>query len=72
MYISTAGGTSENKKIPEILVTDETLIAIDICTESFDNTKISYIYVDGMKISKEQLSKASTLNKNPLKINIFK
>ena len=56
MYLSTAGGTSEDGNIPVIFVEDEILIQIGINTSSFDGSKLSYIYIDGILNSKEQLA----------------
>lgn len=55
MYISTAGGTSEGGNVPVLFIQDEFLIQIGLDTTNFDGSKLSYIYVDGMLLSKEQL-----------------
>lgn len=70
MYLNTAGGTSENGNIPVLfessdIVTDQ----MDVNTSDFDNTKLSYIYIDGMLNTKEQLGDAQcgiTLEKDAL------
>lgn len=57
MYIATPSGTSENGEIPVIYVQDDILSEqISLYAEDFDGSLISYIYVDGVQISKEQLS----------------
>lgn len=56
MYISTAGGTSENGNVPVVFVSDEILLQIGLNTSAFDGSKLSFIYVDGMLATKEQLS----------------
>lgn len=57
MYISTSGGTSENGNIPVIFAdSDAALIQIEVDTESFDGSKLSFVYIDGMLGSKEQLA----------------
>lgn len=56
MYVSTEGGTSEDGNVPVIYAgSDDMLIQIGVCTEGFDGSKLSYIYVDGMLNSQEQL-----------------
>lgn len=54
-FISTSGGTSESGNVPVLFVRDESLIQIGIDTASFDGSKLSYIYIDGMLSTKEQL-----------------
>lgn len=56
MYIATAGGTSENGNVPVVFVSDEILLQIGLNTSAFDGSKLSFIYVDGMLATKEQLS----------------
>lgn len=59
MYIATPSGTSENGEIPVIYVQDDIISEqISLYTEGFDGSLISYIYVDGVQISKDQLSDA--------------
>lgn len=60
MYISTAGGTSEGGAVPVIFVQDEFLIQIGLDTTAFDGSKLSYIYIDGMLSTKEQLGDSQT------------
>lgn len=67
MYLNTAGGTSENGNVPVLfessdIVTDQ----MDVNTSDFDNTKLSYIYIDGMLNTKSSwvtLSAALPLKK---------
>lgn len=54
-FISTSGGTSESGNVPVLFVQDESLIQIGVDTTSFDGSKLSYIYIDGMLSVKEQL-----------------
>lgn len=57
MHIATSGGTSENGNIPVIFAdADAALIQIEVDTESFDGSKLSFIYIDGMLSTKEQLA----------------
>lgn len=60
MYISTPGGTSEDDAVPVLFVQGETLMQIGLDTTAFDGSKLSYIYIDGMLLSKEQLSDSQT------------
>lgn len=61
MYLSTAGGTSEDGNIPVVYSgSDDVLIQIGVSTEGFDGSKLSYIYIDGLLNSKEQLSDGQT------------
>lgn len=63
MFISTPGGTSENGNIPTIFVEEDTmLLQIALDSENFDGSKLSYIYVDGMLTSKEQLGEMSQVS----------
>lgn len=56
-YIACAGGTSEDGNIPVIFAdSDLMLMQIGINTEGFNGSALSYIYVDGMLASKEQLA----------------
>lgn len=70
MFLSTAGGTSENGNVPTVFVSDEILLQIGLNTSAFDGSKLSYIYVDGMENAKEQLADSQTvidLSENALK-----
>lgn len=59
MYISTPSGTSEDGNIPVLFVSDENmLIQIGLDTMEFDGAHLSYIYVDGMLNTKEQLGES--------------
>lgn len=61
MYISTAGGTSENGKIPKVLSRkDMILIQIGLNAWGFDGSHISYVYIDDKLIGKYQLSDTQT------------
>lgn len=56
MYLATSGGTSENGEVPVVYASSEDLlIQIELDTFDFDGSKLSYIYIDGMLYSKEQL-----------------
>lgn len=56
MYLSTAGGTTENDNIPVLFETSDTVLdTIEVDTTGFDSSKLSYIYIDGMLNTKEQL-----------------
>ena len=57
MQIATPGGTSEDGNIPVLYVDQSTyLMQIGLDAWEFDGGKLSYIYLDGMLTSKEQLS----------------
>ena len=61
MYISTESGTSENGNVPIIYLDPEEevwVLQIGMYTEGFNGSLISYINVDGVEISKEQLGDA--------------
>lgn len=63
MFISTDGGTSEDGNIPVIYADEDastTIMQIGLETEGFDGSILSYIYVDGVEISKEQLAETMT------------
>lgn len=56
MYLSTVGGTTENDNVPVLFETSDTVLeTIEIDTTGFDGSKLSYIYIDGMLNTKEQL-----------------
>lgn len=56
-YIACAGGTSEDDNVPVIYVDSDTMLTqCDVVTEGFDGSTLSYIYIDGMLATKEQLS----------------
>lgn len=55
MYLATAGGTTENGNVPDVLAEKETiLMQMEVDTEGFDSTKISFVYIDGEFKTKEQ------------------
>lgn len=56
-YISTPSGSSEGENIP-ILYSEEDALLVQIGyeAEGIDGSLLSYIYIDGMLIGKEQLS----------------
>lgn len=56
IYISTVGGTSENGNVPIIYISDEILLQIGLNASGFDGSKLSFIYIDGMLSSKDQLA----------------
>lgn len=57
MYLSTPGGTSENGNVPVIYAeADTSLMQIGLNTTDFDGSKLSFIYIDGMLLGKEQLA----------------
>ena len=61
MYLNTAGGTSENGNLPVIYEpTDAVMDQIELDTTGFDGSMLSYIYIDGMLNSKEQLVDSQT------------
>ena len=77
IIISTEGGTSEDGNTPTIFAdTDLSLTQIGLNSEGFDGSKLSYIYIDGMLNSKEQLGEMTqtsiTLEENAIKEGIHK
>lgn len=57
MYISTPGGTSEDGSVPVIYASkDDIFKQIDVNTRDFDGSLLSYVYVDGTLITKDQLA----------------
>lgn len=52
----TPGGSSENGNVPIIFIDGEALLQIGLDSLDFDGSKLSYIYVDGMLVAKEQLA----------------
>lgn len=58
-HITCAGGTSEDGNVPVIYVSSDTMLTqFDVVTEGFNGSALSYIYIDGMLASKEQLSES--------------
>lgn len=61
----TAGGNSENGNIPVIYAgAEDTLIQLSLGSRDFDGSKLSFIYIDGKLVDKEQLSEYSEVNVN--------
>ncbi|CAM2743583.1 hypothetical protein HAHI6034_03150 [Hathewaya histolytica] len=59
--ISTAGGTSGGGKIPvEFIGKDAQISQIGLNSEEFDGAKLSYIFIDGKEVEKEQLGNTQT------------
>ncbi len=57
IIIATAGGTSENGNVPVIYESADTMLdQIELDSTEFDGSKLSFIYIDGMLVSKEQLT----------------
>lgn len=72
IVLSTAGGTTENGNTPIVFVGQDTLLdQIGLSAENFDGSKLSYVYIDGMINTKEQLGEMTqttiTLQDNSLK-----
>lgn len=60
-YISTPSGTSEDGNVPVLFVSsDDVLIQIGLRAEEFNGASLSYIYIDGVLLSKEQLADSQT------------
>lgn len=72
VVLSTTGGTTENVNTPVVFVGQDTLLEqIGLSAENFDGSKLSYVYIDGMLNTKEQLGEMTqttiTLQDNSLK-----
>lgn len=72
VVLLTTGGTTENGNTPTVFAgEDTTLYQIGLSAENFDGSKLSYVYIDGMLNTKEQLGEMSqntiTLQDNSLK-----
>ncbi|MBZ6004479.1 hypothetical protein K1514_01115 [Paraclostridium bifermentans] len=72
IVLSTTGGTTENGNTPVVFVGQDTLLEqIGLSAENFDGSKLSYVYIDGMINTKEQLGEMTqttiTLQDNSLK-----
>ncbi|MFR9069316.1 hypothetical protein ACQQ2T_08965 [Paraclostridium tenue] len=72
VVLSTTGGTTENGNILTVFVGKDTqLDQIGLSSENLDGSKLSYVYIDGMLNTKEQLGEMSqttiTLQDNSLK-----
>ncbi|WP_282804722.1 hypothetical protein [Clostridium tetani] len=74
--ISTPAGTSENGNIPSLFTSkDDQVVQIALNSEDFDGSKLSYVFIDGEEIAKEQLSDTQTsidLKDNALKVGKHK
>ena len=61
VYISTPSETSEDGNIPVVYAdTNSLLIQIGLNAWDFNGAALSYVYVDGILVSKEQLANTST------------
>lgn len=59
ILLSTEGGTSENGNVPVLFVAeDDILTQIGLDTQGLDGSHLSYIYIDGVLNTKEQLADA--------------
>ena len=57
VYLSTAGGTTEDGNIPVVGASSATVIKqIGINAKGYDGTMMAYIYIDGVFADKQQLS----------------
>ena len=57
MSLSTPGGTADNGNIPVLYVSeDEFFTQVGLNAFEFDGSRLSYIYLDGELVSKEQLA----------------
>ena len=76
MYISTAGGTSEDGNVPVIYEDGSTtMMSIGLNAFDFNGGALSYIYGDGMLRQKEQLAASQislTLEKEQLTFGVHK
>ncbi|ADK15668.1 hypothetical protein D9O40_04160 [Clostridium autoethanogenum] len=75
-YISTPSGTSQNGAVPVIYADKNTQIEqIGVNTSGFNGKNLSYIFVDGVLNSKEQLAESQSsinLKGNALKVGKHK
>ena len=64
MYLSTAGGTTEDGNIPVVSASSDMQIKqIGINANGYDGSMMAYIYIDGNLVDKQQLSDSqSTLD----------
>ena len=59
-YVSTPGGTSADGNIPVIYGQKDTIIyQLGISSEGMDGSLLSYIYIDGKEMGKQQMSDSS-------------
>lgn len=57
VYLSTAGGTTEDGNVPVVSASSDTQIKqIGINAHGYDGTMMAYIYIDGSFADKQQLS----------------
>lgn len=57
VYLSTAGGTTEDGNVPVVSASSDTQIKqIGLNSNGYDGTMMSYIYIDGKLVTKEQLA----------------
>lgn len=75
-YISTSGGTSENGNIPVIYAdSEDSMMQIGLDAWDFNGGALSFVYVDGILIAKEQLAnsqKTLTLESRQLSFGTHK
>lgn len=71
-YISTPSGTSQDGSVPVIYVAKDVQVEqIGVNTSDFDGKNLSYIFIDGIFNTKEQLSNSQSsinLKGNALKV----
>ena len=76
MYVSTPAGTSEDGNIPVLYVDDDTFYdSIGLDVWEFDGSKLSYIYINRVLKTTEQLADTQTyidLERNDLKPGVYK
>lgn len=74
IIIATSSGTSENGNIPFLYVAkDALIIQMGLDTNEFDESKLSYIYVDGREEAKEQISESQlTINLKEKELKVGK
>lgn len=60
VYISTPSGTSEEGNVPVIYADPNSMMQIGLNAWDFNGGALSYVYVDGMLIAKEQLANTQT------------
>lgn len=76
MHLATAGGTSENGNVPVVYAAaDTSLLQIGLNASDFNGSNLSYIYIDGYLLDKQQLADSQitlTLEKNNLAVGVHK
>lgn len=60
VYISTPGGTSEDGNIPVVYTEKVILMQIGLNAFNFNGSALSFIYVDGVLLDKQQLANTQT------------